>query len=192
MDQSRLNLKRRVIKAGLLLAIGGVGQATAKEGAHVHGLMRMDVAVQAQVLTVQIEAPLDSLLGFEHAPRTTAQRAAAEALIKRLNQDTSLVRPAATAFCKLVKTTVDAAALKPADTTPVNKAPASKKDSDLHADVDIAYEFNCGQPDKLDNVALGLFDAFKGLQKVQAQVATGQGQSKQTLTRAQPVLKLKP
>ena len=187
MVHQRFKSRLHHIAASLLLVIGGTGSVDAKEGAHVHGLMRMDVAVQAQVLTVQIEAPLDSLLGFEHAPRTSAQRAAADALITSLNEDRSLVRPAAAAACSLVKTTVDAAALKPAD-----KTPASKKDADVHADVDIAYEFNCTQPDKLDSVAIGLFDAFKRLQKVEAQVATAQGQSKQTLTRAQPVLKLKP
>jgi Protein of unknown function (DUF2796) len=43
----------------------------------------------------------------------------------------------------------------------------------------------------LDSIAVGLFDAFKRLQKIDAQAATGQGQSKQTLTRKQAVLKLK-
>jgi hypothetical protein len=185
--------KRAVQKACLLVAIAlGTGSATvwAKDGAHVHGAMQMNVAVQAQTLTVQIEAPLDSLLGFEHAPRTAAQRAAADALVKRLNEDRSLVSPAAAAMCSLVKTTVDAAALKPADKT-ADKTAAAKKDEDVHADIDIGYEFNCTQIDKLDSIAVGLFDAFKRLQKIDAQAATGQGQSKQTLTRKQAVLKLK-
>ena len=171
----------------LLVFVIGAGNAMARNAAHVHGAMRMNVAVQAQILTVQIEAPLDSLLGFEHAPRTNAQRAAADALVKRLNEDRSLVRPAAAALCSLIKTTVDAAALKPVD-----KPVAAKKDEEIHADIDIAYEFNCSQVDKLDSIAVGLFDAFKRLQKIDAQAATAQGQSKQTLTRIQPVLKLKP
>lgn len=164
--------------------------AAAKEAAHVHGLMRMNVAVQAQTLTVQIEAPLDSLLGFEHAPRTAAQKAAADALIKSLNEDRSLVRPAAAANCSPTKTVVDAAVLKPADKVAAAKKDGQKPDSE-HADIDISYEFNCAQVDKLDTLTLGLFDAFKRLQKVEAQVVTAAGQSKQTMTRAQPVLKLK-
>jgi hypothetical protein len=189
--------KRVLHTACLLVAIAlGTGSATvsAKDGAHVHGAMQMNVAVQAQTLTVQIEAPLDSLLGFEHAPRTAAQRAAADALVKRLNEDRSLVSPAAAAMCSLVKTTVDAAALKPADKPAdktTDKTAAAKKDEDVHADIDIGYEFNCTQIDKLDSIAVGLFDAFKRLQKIDAQAATGQGQSKQTLTRKQAVLKLK-
>jgi hypothetical protein len=44
----------------------------ANEESHVHGLIRMDLAIDAKTLTMQIEAPLDSLLGFEHRPRTEA------------------------------------------------------------------------------------------------------------------------
>ena len=175
---------------GLTAAAVFSANAAAKEAAHVHGLMRMDVAVQAQTLTVQIEAPLDSLLGFEHAPRTAAQKTAADALIKMLNEDRSLVRPAAAANCSLTKTVVDAAVLKPADKAAAAKKGEPKPDNG-HADIDISYEFNCAQVDKLETLTLGLFDAFKRLQKVEAQVVTAAGQSKQTMTRAQPVLKLK-
>ena len=189
MNQQNVNSMNRRLALVLMGLVGQVSfcnTVTAKEGAHVHGLMRMNVAVQAQTLTVQIEAPLDSLLGFEHAPRTSAQRNAADALVRQLNEDKSLVRPTAAALCSLTKTTVDALALKPVET-----ARAAKKDEEGHADIDIAYEFTCSQADKLDSLTLGLFDAFKRLQKIEAQVVTAASQSKQTLTRAQPVLKLK-
>jgi hypothetical protein len=64
----------------LLVALGVSCSALAKEGAHVHGLVKLDVAVDAKTLTVQLEAPLDSLVGFEHRPRTAAQKQAAEAV----------------------------------------------------------------------------------------------------------------
>ncbi len=204
MKHLKVHSERCDLAAALLLLVGTVfaaGSASAKQGAHVHGLMRMDVALQAQTLTVQIEAPLDTVLGFEHAPRTSAQRSAADALIKRLNEDKTLVRPATAAMCSLTQTTVDAGALvrmdnppankPPADKAPTDKAPVSKKDEDAHANISIAYEFTCAQVDKLDSITLGLFDAFKRLQKIEAQVTTPQGQSKQTPTRPLPVLKLK-
>ncbi len=45
-------------------------------GAHVHGLIRMDLAIDGKTLTVQIEAPLDSLLGLNtaHAPQRKSRQ----------------------------------------------------------------------------------------------------------------------
>ncbi len=149
--------------------------------AHVHGLVNLDVAMEAQTLTVALEAPLDSLLGFEHRPRTPAQRKAADDAMKRMNDGASLVRPAAAAQCKLAKTTVESEALQ-------STAPAGGKE-DEHADLDATFVFTCAQPDKLASIELGLFDAFKRIKRIEVQVAGPQGQSKQTLKRPQKLLK---
>ena len=42
--------------------------------AHVHGAVQLDVAVDGPTLTLTLEAPLDSVVGFERAPRTAAEK----------------------------------------------------------------------------------------------------------------------
>ena len=71
----------------------------AEQHAHVHGVVRLDVAVDAGTLTVLLDAPLDSVLGFEHAPRTAAERKAADALRAQLRRADTVVRPPAAAGC---------------------------------------------------------------------------------------------
>lgn len=164
-------LSRLLLSAALATAL----HAHATEAAHVHGLMRLDIAVEKQLLTVQLESPLDSLLGFEHRPSTPAQRQAADALLKQMADAGALFKPDAAAQCKPTKTTVESPALQSAP-------PASGKE-DEHADLDASYEFTCAQPDKLSTVEIGLFDAFSRLQKIEIQVAGTKGQSKQTLKR---------
>jgi hypothetical protein len=168
----------------LLVAVLGVAAtAHAKEGAHVHGLVRLNVAIDAKTLTVQLEAPLDSLLGFEHRPRTAAQKQAADALLKQMNDSTALIRPEAAALCKASKVTVESETLQ-------STKPAGDKDEE-HADLDASFEFTCQQPDKLTFIEIGFFDAFKRIQKIEVQVAGGpKGQSKQTLKRPSKMLKL--
>jgi hypothetical protein len=171
---------------GLLLAVllGAAVAAQAKEGAHVHGLVRLDVAIDAKTLTVQLEAPLDSLLGFEHRPRTAAQKQAAEALLKQMNDGAALIRPEAAAQCKATQATVESAALQ-------STQAAGGKDEE-HADLDASFEFTCGQPDKLASIDIGpFFDAFKRIQKIEAQVAGPQGQFKQALKRTDRTLRLR-
>lgn len=153
--------------------------AQATEAAHVHGLMHLDIAVDQKLLTLQLETPLDSLLGFERPPRTPAERQAADALLKQMGNAAALFKPDTAAQCVLTKATIESAALQ-------SKAPASEKESgpqSEHADLDANYEFNCAHPDKLTSVDIGLFDAFKRLQKIEVQVAGAKGQSKQTLQR---------
>lgn len=157
---------------------------SAQQAAHVHGLVVLHVAVDGALLTVQFEAPLDSVLGFEHWPRTAAQRQAADALLKRLKEDTTLIRPAAAARCTPGKAIVDSAALQ-------SPAPLAGAKQSEHADLDASFEFNCKEPASLSSIDLGLFDAFKRIQKIEVQVAGAQGQTKQTLKRPNRTVRLK-
>lgn len=156
-----------------LLAIGS-GPVLAA-GAHVHGLVNVDVAVDGAVLVVQVEAPLDSLVGFEHRPRTATQRQAADAAIARLKDAAGLVRPDAAAKCGPAETRMQADALQPVP--PGAPAPAAGE----HADLQVTYSFRCAAPEQLKALDLGLFAAFARIQRIDLQVAGPKGQSRQTL-----------
>jgi hypothetical protein len=168
----------------LMMALGMATSAAAKESAHVHGLVRLDVALDAKTLIVQLEAPLDSLLGFEHRPRTAAQKQAATTLLKQMNNGASLIRTEAAASCKPTQTAVQSDALQ-------STSPASSN-AEEHADLDAKFEFTCEQPDQLTFLEIGFFDAFKRIQKIEVQVATSKGQLKQTLKRPESKLLLRP
>lgn len=163
-------------------ALGLTATAVAHDSAHVHGLIRLDVGIDAKTLTVQIEAPLDSLLGFEHRPRTAAQKQAAQALLKKINNVTTLIQPSAAAACQSTKVTVESETLQ-------SSKPANGNEEE-HADLDASFELTCEHPDKLTIIELGFFDAFKRLQKIEVQVAGPKGQSKQTLKRPNKTLRL--
>lgn len=166
----------------LALTLGMGSTAIAHESAHVHGLMRLDVAIDAKTFTVQVEAPLDSLLGFEHRPRTAAQKQAADTMLKKMNDGATLIRPDLAASCKPIKVTIESEVLRSTNL-------AGGKDDD-HADLDGRFEFTCEQPDKLTLIEIGFFDAFKRIQKIEVQVAGPKGQFKQTLKRPDKMLRL--
>jgi Protein of unknown function (DUF2796) len=173
--------------ATLALAVGAA-LASPPAGAHgkphVHGEMAVDVAVDGPLLTVQVVAPLDSLLGFEHRPRTPAQRQAAESVARRMTE-AAWLKPAAAAQCVREKTEVDTAVLQPAPA-----APAAAKPEAEHADLEATYTFRCAAPDKLDTLELALFEAFGRTQRVNVQVAGAKGQLQQVLRRPARVVRL--
>jgi hypothetical protein len=155
----------------------GASKAALANKAHEHGVMKLDVAIDGNRLTLAMEAPLDNFLGFERAPRTDAERKAATELLARLrnpNQGTALFGLDAAARCTLRKTQVQASVLEP------GAKPAAK---DGHADVDASYEFDCAQPGELRALELGLFDAYRRIQRIEVQVVGPKSQSKVTLRR---------
>lgn len=177
---SRFLVRTCLVSSALLVC----ASATRAQGdAHVHGLVNLDVAIEGRLLAVALEAPLDSLLGFEHRPRTPAQRKAADAVMKRMNDGASLIRPSAAAQCIPGGTTIESEALE-------SPQPADSKREDEHTDLDASFEFTCAQPDRLTSIELGFFEAFKRIERIEVQVAGPKGQSKQTLQRPQNLLKL--
>ena len=142
------------------------------------------MAIEGNKLTIAMEAPLDNLLGFERAPRTDAERKAAAEVLARLrspNQGKALFSADAAAQCTLSKADVQAPALEPG----ANPAP-----KDEHADLDASYEFSCAQPAELRSLDVGLFDAYKRIQRIDVQVAGPKSQSKVTLKRPARSVKL--
>lgn len=159
-----------------LLALALTASLPAQAGkAHEHGVAKLDLALEGNVLSASLDTPLDNLLGFERAPRTDAERRAAAELLQRLRKGEGVLSADAAAQCSFAKATVKAPVLEPAGATAGAKSE--------HADLEASFEFRCAQPQQLRAVELSLFDSFKRMQRIDVQVVGPQGQSKVTLRR---------
>ncbi|RZS53213.1 ZrgA family zinc uptake protein [Sphaerotilus mobilis] len=167
----------------LLIGHGqAMAQAHAHAHAHEHGAVSLSIGVEADTLTLLIEAPLDSLVGYEHAPRTAAQKAAAQALLARLRAPATLFTPDAAAGCTPAEFEVDPGVLEP--------AAASTAPSDGHAELEASYRWTCARPDAVRSIDLaGLMKAAPRIARVGAQIATAQGKFKASLKRPATVLR---
>ena len=144
---------------------------------HVHGVASVDVAIDVASITVTMSSPLDNLIGFEHPPRTDAERAAANAAVASLRQGDKIFVVDPAAGCTLKSVDLSSAALNPGHPDP------SEAQSG-HADIDGTYEFACAKPELAKSIAVGLFQ-FAHMQKVTAQVAGPHGQFRRELTQAE-------
>ncbi len=142
---------------------------------HDHGTARLDIAVEAGKLTLQLQSPLDNLLGFERAPRTDAERRRADAAVASLKAAATLFKIDPAAGCAPSAISLNSTALKLGPPDP-NEPPG-------HADIDASFEFNCADVSKAGYVDVALFDAFIRLQRIEVQVATAKGQFKRSLKR---------
>ena len=96
-----------VVATTLALAAPG----SAQQHAHTHGHLAMDVAVDAQAITLRIESPLDGFLGFERAPRSDAERKRVADMVASLTAAERLFIPDPAAACKLAKVELASAVL---------------------------------------------------------------------------------
>lgn len=164
--------------AAIVFALGSIGEAMAADDsnaqhAHVHGIATLGIAVERNIVTIQFESPLDSLIGFEHRPNTAAERESVTALQARLKTPTNLFRLTPAAECKLDKAEAESGLFQ---------EPAAGA-SNEHADLDASFSFRCEHIDRLVAIDTGLFDAYPRLQKMTIVVATAKGQFKHDLKR---------
>lgn len=155
-------------------------QALAAGAPHRHGVVSLSATLEGQVLSLDLQAPLDSLLGFERAPRTAAERAGAAALLDQLDPGSLLFQANPEAGCVPTRADVKAAVLQ-GSMPPVGG----------HADLEAAYQFRCERPEQLASIRHGLFGAFRRIQRIEVQFALPAGQGRRVLKRPEAILALK-
>lgn len=176
---------------GLTLAVLGADNGLAQsddeqqtgyreQRAHVHGVGQLNIAVEGDLLLIELISPAMDLLGFEHAPRTEAQRQAIETTRALLQAPQQLFAPTPAAGCVLTATEVDLG--EPIGEQPAPERHAHAQDHghehelapahDDHADIDASYAFDCRQPQNLTELTIGFFDAFPDAQRLQVQLLT--------------------
>ena len=165
----------KLIPAALAAILLAAPAAQAKDGAHSHGVVNLDLTVEARKITLVIETPLDNLVGFEHAPRTDAERQRADAAVARLEAAAGLVTIDAAAQCKLAAVELSSAALA--------LGPAAKPSAEGHADVDAQIQFDCVNGARAGFIEVGLFEAFPRIQRIEVRAVLPKGQLKVTLRR---------
>ncbi len=154
----------------ILLAMTPVALAAE---AHVHGQAHLEVAVDGGTLTLRLESPADSLVGFEHSPRTDKERQAVAAMKQRLDAPDKLFQPTPAAQCQVTGVKLESTLFE-----------AGQEDA-VHGDLDAEFVFHCAQPARLQNIEVKLFAPFPGIKQLSAELAGPKGQKTMQLTPAQ-------
>jgi len=167
-----------------LVGVSATSHAQSSAGAHVHGQARLDLTIEGRTLRIEAELPMETLTGFERAPRTDDERRRLGQALETVRSAT-LFRPSADAGCKPTTQTfrwsgssggAPGATALPAD--------------ESHTDLLLTHEFDCERLAKLGSVDIGLFDAFSRLRRIDARIAGPSGTQARTLQRSRRVLEV--
>jgi Protein of unknown function (DUF2796) len=147
--------------------------------AHQHGVAQLDVAVDPTRVTLELDTPLDNLLGFERAPRTDVERAVVDKALARLREADKLFRIDSAAGCTLDKVTLESPVLG----LGAAAAATAAQNKGEHAELNARFEFLCKAGQRASFVEVELFEAFAQLKRINLQLVLPRGQMKATLVR---------
>lgn len=168
------------ITSALALALSLFSAAAAAQHApHEHGVATLQVALDGSRLHVELDSPLDNLVGFEHAPRTAREREALDAMARRLRDPGALFELPAAAAC---------VAAEPELALP--HGPDAGKAAGAHSDVRASYAFECAAPAQLTKLRIGLFEAFPRLKRLRVDAVGAAGQKRLVLDKSRRDLPL--
>lgn len=181
----------------IAIIVSGLPVWAHEPGAHVHGRAALEIAIDGAVAQVNLNSPLDNLLGFEHAPRNEKERQAIKAMASKLNEASSLFVFTPAAQCRLESADLSSPVLS-ADLLPPASGsgksadknsgasefspPASSAAVDAHAELDATWQFQCAKPQALQGVDVRLFRMFPGLRRLDVAIAGPKGQSSTKLS----------
>jgi len=150
--------------------------------AHVHGVGKLDVAIDGSQVILHLDTPLMNLLGFEHAAKSTKDRQAAQQMVRQLRDAGKIFVTTPAAECRPASVKLVSAALDPILLGEAAAPAATDKPAEPgHADLDADFVFQCAHPDRLQSIDVTLFAQFKGFQKIDVQMVTPKKQLAATL-----------
>lgn len=185
-------------------------------GPHVHGVAALNVVLDGDDLTVELDSPAMNVVGFEHKPEAEADLNQSHDAIHKLKDGEWLVINGGD--CELEDADVDwqykdilhehfhadkkdegehkhehKEEHKHDHDNHDDKKEAHEhhhEDGETHSDVESKHQFECKKPAEIKTVSVDLFDAFAGFEKLNVQWIVNDKQGAMTLTKDNHVLKL--
>ena len=149
----------------LLWSVSTIAKAETQE-AHVHGLATLTLALENDVLEIQFESPAANLIGFEHNARSPEEKQAVKQTETILKSPKRLFSFVGT-NCKPTETTVDVTGVMGSKHDHHEHHNHSKgHDDSSHSEITANYRLSCKGAEKLNSIAIALFNQFPGIEKI--------------------------
>jgi hypothetical protein len=187
----------RLTLIAVIPSLIGVPITSAHEStAHVHGRATLEVAIEGGSVQVNLDSPLDSLVGFERAPRNEKERQLVREMSRKLRQSDHTFVFTPQSQCRLESVQFESAVIEPgllaADSdfnVGKNLDRSSTNSPDVHSELSATWHFQCAVPESLQGIKVSLFQHFPSLKRIDAAVVGPKGQSRTRLSPKSTLLK---
>jgi hypothetical protein len=164
---------------GLLASAVATGVACAEEfeqrGVHEHGKVTINAAVDGKELVIELDSAAVNVVGFEHEPRTDAERAAVRDASDLLKSGHGLFGTPREALCTFQATDLKAPHWERGE-------PGKHDEHEHHADYEARFTYRCEAPERLAWLEPLLLDKLRNVTEAHVNVATAAGQRSESVT----------
>ena len=159
-------------------------------GAHVHGVARLDMALDGRTLELELKTPAMNIVGFEHAATSDADKMTLALARETLLKPHGLFKIPEAAQCTVTSQKVESALFGDKDEDDDHDHAAGAEDEHEHSEIEGHYQFTCNVPNVLNRLDLTqLFQSFPATKTIQVQLVTPKRQLGAEVKPSNPVVK---
>ena len=180
-----------IVLVCLFVSFDIFAQVVRQKDSHEHGAAIIKMVMEEEKLQVEFEVPSESLIGFEHYPKSQSKRENFNKAIKILSDPSKLFSKTTKAECILVGMNVSQSLFSheeehgdeaeeehghdESEKEEEHGHDVSEK-SEIHSEFKSNYSWNCQHLDEIDSIGTQLMTVFPKIEEIRVNWITNNGQ----------------
>jgi hypothetical protein len=164
----------------ILVSFDIFAQVVRQKDSHEHGAAIIKMVMEEEKLQVEFEVPSESLIGFEHYPKSQSKRENFNKAIKILSDPSKLFSKTTKAECILVGMNVSQSLFsheeEHGDEAEEEHGHDESEKSEIHSEFKSNYSWNCQHLDEIDSIGTQLMTFFPQIEEIRVNWISNNGQ----------------
>ena len=165
----------------LSISFNVLAEASRQKDSHEHGAANLKIALEGEKLQVEFEVPSESLIGFEHFPKSLSDRENFSNAIKILSIPSKLFSISREGECLLVGMNISQSLFSNEeehghDESEDEHGHDQSEKSEIHSEFKSNYSWNCQHLDEIDFIGTKLMTVFPKIEEIRVNWISNNGQ----------------
>ena len=161
-----------IVLVSLFVSFDILAQVARQKDSHEHGAAKLMMVMEGEKLQVEFEVPSESLIGFEHFPKSQSNRENFNEAIKILSDPSKLFSMPIKAECLLVGMNVSQSLFSNEE----EHGHDESEKSEIHSEFKSNYSWNCQHLDEIDSIGTQLMSLFPRIEEIRVNWISNNGQ----------------
>ena len=161
-----------IVLVCLFVSFDILAQVARQKDSHEHGAAKLMMVMEGKKLQVEFEVPSESLIGFEHFPKSQSNRMNFNGAIKILSDPSKLLSTPFKAECLLVGMNVSQSLFSNEE----EHGHDESEKSEIHSEFISKYHWNCEHLDEIDSIGSQLMNIFPRIEEIRVRWITKNNQ----------------
>ena len=170
-----------IVAVCLFVSFDILAQVSRQKDSHEHGAAIIKMVMEDEKLQVEFEVPSESLIGFEHFPKSQSNREKFNEAIKILSDPSKFFSKPIKAECLLVGMNVSQSLFSNEeehghDESEEEHGHDESEKSEIHSEFKSNYYWNCQHLDEIDSIGTQLMTFFPRIEEIRVNWISNNGQ----------------